>query len=141
LRNANWSGFVAQNHSGLSRDSRHTSRQLAEILRDGWAMGRRGWQQIDKAVSAAWERGSGAAASTRVKSGTMSYADGLVGYLNTHNGRKYGFVILITDFRQRATFDGILDASEDAEAPGSRNWTRRAKTLEQALVKSWVAQY
>ncbi len=141
LKNADWTGFVAQNHSGLSRDSRHSSRQLAAILRDGWAMGQRGNGLINVMSPAAWERGSGAYASTRVKSGTMSYADGLVGYLTGHTGRQYGFVILITDFGQRASFDGVMDAYGDAEAPGSRRWTGRAKTFEQALVKTWIAQH
>ena len=73
----------------------------------------------------------------RVKSGTMNYADGLVGYLNAQSGRQLGFAILLTDFTRRAALDAAFDIRFAAQPPGAAKWTKRAKKLERALVTSW----
>jgi serine-type D-Ala-D-Ala carboxypeptidase/endopeptidase (penicillin-binding protein 4) len=75
------------------------------------------------------------------KSGTMNYADGLVGFFTTHSGRQLGFAILLTDFRRRASLDATFDVRIPAAPPDSHGWTKRAKKLERALVSDWLARY
>ncbi len=142
LPDTDWRGFFSANHSGLSSATRHSPRQLATILRYGWAMpvGRFTFSQLLSPTH--WEgENSRGSLDIRAKSGTMDYADGLVGFLTTARGRQLGFVILLTDFVKRAELDAAYDVRLLAPVPQAQAWTARAKAFERALVTSWVAQY
>lgn len=135
-------GFVATNHSGLSSVTRHTPRQMAAILRYGAAGGASGVRLQD--VLALRERGDDARGAAeggppvRAKSGTLLYADGLVGFLTTRSGRELGFVILLTDADARARLDATRDVRIAASPPEAVDWTARAKALERELVARWA---
>ncbi|HJY82141.1 MAG TPA: D-alanyl-D-alanine carboxypeptidase/D-alanyl-D-alanine-endopeptidase [Candidatus Binatia bacterium] len=142
LTSTNWQGFFSANHSGLSSATRHTPRQMADILRYGWTLpiGRSTFPQLLPPVH--WQREDNHDNSpVKAKSGTMDYADGLVGFLTTTRGRQLGFVILLTDFPRRAALDATFDVRLTDPSPEARAWTERAKALEHALVTSWIAQY
>jgi D-alanyl-D-alanine carboxypeptidase/D-alanyl-D-alanine-endopeptidase (penicillin-binding protein 4) len=142
LTNTNWQGFFSANHSGLSSATRHSPRQMADILRYGWTLpvGRSTFPQL--LPPSHWEREDNHNNSpVKAKSGTMDYADGLVGFLTTTRGQQLGFVILLTDFPRRAALDATFDVRLTDPSPEAHAWTERAKALEHALVTSWIAQY
>jgi D-alanyl-D-alanine carboxypeptidase/D-alanyl-D-alanine-endopeptidase (penicillin-binding protein 4) len=142
LANTNWQGFFSANHSGLSSATHHSPRQVADILRYGWTLpaGRSTFPQL--LPSPYWEREDNHnAAVVRAKSGTLDYANGLIGFLTTTRGQQLGFVILITDFPRRTTLDTTFDVRLTDSSPEARAWTERAKALERALVTNWIAQY
>jgi len=90
-----------------------------------------------------WERvkNDPAHIAVRAKSGTMNYADGLVGFIKTHQGHELGFAVLITNFPQRLAQDETQDVRATAAEPERNGWTHRAKILEKNLVTSWMARY
>ncbi len=142
LTSTNWHGFFSANHSGLSSATRHSPRQIADILRYGWTLpvGRSTFPQLLPPPH--WEREDNHNnTAVRAKSGTMDYADGLVGFLTTTQGQQLGFVILISDFPRRAALDATFDVHLSDSSPEAHAWTERAKALERALVTSWIAQY
>lgn len=142
LPNVPWEGFVCANHSGLSTGTRISPRQLGAILRHGWTVSTGIVPFSELLTAPRWERLKGAAMpAVRAKSGTMNYADGLAGYLTATSGRRFGFVILLTDFAKRLTMDETQDVRVEAGDSSSRSWMREAKGLERALVSSWIARY
>jgi D-alanyl-D-alanine carboxypeptidase/D-alanyl-D-alanine-endopeptidase (penicillin-binding protein 4) len=142
LPQVDWSGFLAVNHSGLSSAARHTPRQLAEILRYAWRTSLGGAHFPDLLSHPHWGKDDERLQElVKAKSGTMSYADGLIGYLTTRRGQQLGFVILITDFDKRAALDAALDVRISDSPPTAQAWTSRAKTFEKALISQWIMQY
>jgi D-alanyl-D-alanine carboxypeptidase/D-alanyl-D-alanine-endopeptidase (penicillin-binding protein 4) len=142
LAQIDWEGFQAMNHSGLSSATRHTPRQLAEILRHAWRTPLGGTRFPDLLSPPHWGTDDDRIRElVKAKSGTMSYADGLVGYLTTRRGQQLGFVILITDFDKRAALDATFDTRIMDSSPAAQAWTSRAKTLEKALIARWIMQY
>lgn len=145
LSRTSFRGFVAANHSGLSSVTRHTPRQLAAIVRHGW-VGHAAAPRLPALLPsyAARDDGGGerlaAGTRVRVKSGTLSYADGLVGFLTTRGGRERGFVILLTDEVARARLDAARDVRIRSSPPEATEWTARAKALERELVELWSAE-
>jgi serine-type D-Ala-D-Ala carboxypeptidase/endopeptidase (penicillin-binding protein 4) len=142
LPNTNWHGFFSANHSGLSSATRHSPRQVADILRYGWTLPVGGSTFAQLLSSPHWERvDNHGTLDVRAKSGTLDYADGLIGFLTTARGQQLGFVILITDFPRRAALDTTFDVRLTDPSPAARAWTERAKALERALVTNWIARY
>ena len=142
LSGIDWRDFHSLNHSGLSSLTRHTPQQLADILRYAWTIRPAGVKFSDLLSPPHWSKETEPIRSmVRAKSGTMSYADGLIGYLTTARGQQLGFVILLTDFSRRAAFDATFEVRIAETPPEARTWTDRAKAFEQALVTRWVTQY
>ena len=140
---APWQGFHCANHSGLSSATRITPRQMAAILRVGWSLPVRQSTFPQLLWPPMWERvrNDPEHVTVRAKSGTMNYADGLAGFLTSHQGRQLGFVVLITNFPLRLAQDETQDVRAAAAEPDRNGWTRRAKILEKNLVTSWIARY
>jgi D-alanyl-D-alanine carboxypeptidase/D-alanyl-D-alanine-endopeptidase (penicillin-binding protein 4) len=143
LPRTNWHGFVCINHSGLSGLSRHTPRQLAAILASGWRMPKHGPARDVDLLGLLPARGNtqNGRTAVRAKSGTMNYADGLVGYLTAQSGRQLGFTILLTDFSRRAALDAVFDIRFASAPPAAQGWTKRAKKFERMLVETWKQRY
>lgn len=145
LPGTSFAGFVAANHSGLSSTTRHTPRQMAAILRYGAAGAASGirlqdllpTREVGEDGRVAPDLPHGTA--VRAKSGTLLYADGLVGFLTTRRGRELGFVILLTDLGARARLDAGRDVRIAAAPPEATDWTARAKALERDLIARWTA--
>ena len=116
---------------------------MAAILRVGWALpvGQATYQQL--LWPPMWERvkNDPEHIAVRAKSGTMNYADGLIGFIKTRQGRDLGFVVFITNFPQRLAQDETQDVRATAAEPERNGWTRRAKILEKNLVTSWIGRY
>ena len=73
----------------------------------------------------------------QAKTGTLYFVSALAGYVAAPDGREMAFAILTAsdDLRSR------VDPSRDTRPPGARNWNRRAKQLQQALIERWSARY
>ncbi|MEA2780122.1 MAG: hypothetical protein QOK29_1666 [Rhodospirillaceae bacterium] len=143
LPGVDWRGFRLENHSGLSLHSRISPRQMASLL---VLIG------ADPVVTASLPTlnhgGITAAASNGPperllagKSGTMDYASGLVGYLAARDGRPLAFAIFVFDRDRRAALDATFDGRILEPTPQARDWTRRARALEAALLKRWMANF
>ena len=145
---ADWRGFVAANHSGLSSESRMTPRQAMAILQYAWGVRGEQFDLYALLAPVRWsddlneDRGEEETElAVRAKSGTLWYARALVGYMLTANGRTLGFALFVSDPAERAALDARMNVDELAEVPGARAWMKRAKELEKALVTRWAKGY
>jgi len=75
----------------------------------------------------------------RAKTGTMAYARGLAGLLWTHTGKPLAFAVFVYDDAQRAAFDATLDRRLPEMPAAARTWIRRARGVEQELLREWAA--
>ncbi len=131
-----WTGFTVENHSGLSSKSRATPRQIVAMLEEAAGLlGGADLHALLKPIS--WK---GVKGSARVKTGTMSYARGLAGYIDTATGRRLAFAIFFNDAEGRAALDASFDPRVVAIDPKSRTWRDRALKLEQTLTTEWAEQ-
>lgn len=69
--------------------------------------------------------------SVRAKTGTLNFVTTLAGYVRTKNGRELAFAIFASDLEAREA--GKLQGGE--APPGSRGWNRRARSLQQDILK------
>jgi D-alanyl-D-alanine carboxypeptidase/D-alanyl-D-alanine-endopeptidase (penicillin-binding protein 4) len=131
-----WTGFVVENHSGLSSRSRATPRQIVVMLEEAAGLlGGADLHELLRPIS--WK---GVKGSARVKTGTMSYGRGLAGYIDTATGRRLAFAIFFNDAEERAKLDASFDPRVRAIDPESRTWRDRALKLEQKLTTQWADQ-
>jgi D-alanyl-D-alanine carboxypeptidase/D-alanyl-D-alanine-endopeptidase (penicillin-binding protein 4) len=123
-------GFVFQNHSGLSADSRATPRLMAGFLRAAWGSGLEALtpeRRLDDAP---------AGARLRAKTGTMDFARGLAGWIETPSGRVLAFAYFANDLDRRDATRGM-----GRRPPGATPWRNRAVELERRLIESWIARF
>ena len=131
-----WTGFLIENHSGLSSKSRATPRQIVVMLEEAAGLlGGADFHELLRPIS--WK---GVKGSARVKTGTMSYGRGLAGYIDTATGRRLAFAIFFNDAEERAKLDASFDPRVVAIDPKSRTWRDRALKLEQKLTTGWAEQ-
>ena len=69
--------------------------------------------------------------SVKAKTGTLNFVSALAGYIRTKSGRDLAFAIFASDLEARAA--GKLQGDETP--PGARSWNRRARRLQQDIVK------
>ncbi len=139
-----WRGYVLDNHSGLSSGSRATPRQMVAVLR--YAEGRRDYHALLGASG--WKESLGgrladASAALRVwaKTGTLKYASGIAGTLFTAKNRRLVFALFITDMEKRRRYDRTANQAAPGVAAPAEAWLERAKGLEEALIRRWIAAY
>jgi D-alanyl-D-alanine carboxypeptidase/D-alanyl-D-alanine-endopeptidase (penicillin-binding protein 4) len=123
------------NHSGLSDASRLTARDMLAVLA-GAADGPLPALLPERPILDA-ERKPVDAAGVRVvsKTGTLNFASGLAGYLLGR--RRLAFAIFAADPDRRAR----IPPDERDDPPGAAAWARRARGLEQALLRRWAGLY
>ncbi|SDF53949.1 D-alanyl-D-alanine carboxypeptidase / D-alanyl-D-alanine-endopeptidase (penicillin-binding protein 4) [Limimonas halophila] len=146
-----WSTMHLANHSGLSADARLTPAQVAAMLRDPVALGHtdgvsRGLPSLLPASGGSAgmaERLDGPATAYKVwaKTGTMFYASGLAGYLYPESGRRLAFALFVNDKAARRAYDRDPDRRRRSVQASASAWTRRAKDLEDALVRYWAREH
>ncbi|WP_421726319.1 D-alanyl-D-alanine carboxypeptidase/D-alanyl-D-alanine endopeptidase [Bauldia sp.] len=137
LADADWAGFAIENHSGLSSTSRATPRQIVEILEDVvGSIGDDDFHGLLPEIS--WK---GVEGSARVKTGTIAYARGLAGYIDTARGNRLAFAIFIDDKEKRAALDAAFDPRVRTIDPASQPWRRGALSLEQDLTTDWAERF
>jgi serine-type D-Ala-D-Ala carboxypeptidase/endopeptidase (penicillin-binding protein 4) len=140
---ADWRGFHLENHSGLSSKNRLSPRQMANLLlliaRDPTLMAALPVRDDDGGIAASTP--SHDARFITGKSGTMDYARGLAGFFPAQDGRPLAFAIFVFDARQRANLDASMDRRIVEPSPTALAWTHRARALDDALLKAWMAKF
>ena len=86
------------------------------------------------------EAGS-ATIAVRAKTGTMAYAVGLAGFLDTASGRTLGFAIFVSDIAKRQAMDASLNMRDSSIPPEARAWLNRARELERSIIAAWALRY
>ncbi len=137
LPEVDWTGLHLENHSGLSSYSRATPRQIVTMLEEA-ARSAGGADFHDLLKPIAWK---GVKGSAHVKTGTMSYARGLAGYIDTTAGTRLAFAVFFNDMDKRAALDAAFDPRVRAIDPDSRRWRDRALRLEEKLTTGWAEQF
>jgi len=129
-------GLSFVDHSGLGVDSRVTARGMAQFFHAAAREGvlpdllrhhpirDRQWQPIPNHPI-----------RVRAKTGTLSFASGLGGYVRTPAGRNLAFAIFSADVDRRAR----LSPAQREGPPGGREWAQGARRLQQALIERWSA--
>jgi len=72
--------------------------------------------------------------SVKAKTGTLNFVSTLAGYVRTKSGRDLAFAIFASDLDAREA--GKLTGAESP--PGARGWNRRARQLQQDILKHLV---
>ena len=121
-------------HSGLGGASRISAADMvAALVRLGPVAGLAG---LMKAVTFKENTGPGLRPQRLVaKTGTLNFVSALVGYMTTAHGEDRVFAIFSGDAKRR---DAVPDA-ENEHPPGLSEWLRRARHLQQQLLRSWAA--
>jgi serine-type D-Ala-D-Ala carboxypeptidase/endopeptidase (penicillin-binding protein 4) len=140
---ADWDGFDFENHSGLSPKSRVSPRQMAAILglvaTDSDLV--QSLPPLDDQARPEITDDPSRPRRAQAKSGTMDYATALAGFLPSKNGQRLAFAIFVFDRAKRAAFDRAMDRRVAEPSPVALAWTERARALEAALLKSWLAAF
>ncbi len=118
-------------HSGLGDLSRITAADMVQLLRaEGVENTLRPIMRTvslvdddDKVIEGGVE--------VRAKTGTLNFVSTLAGYVQTRQGRDLAFAIFAADLeaRERGKLQG------DEQPPGARSWNRRARSLQQDILK------
>jgi D-alanyl-D-alanine carboxypeptidase/D-alanyl-D-alanine-endopeptidase (penicillin-binding protein 4) len=75
------------------------------------------------------------------KTGSINYANAIAGYLNAESGRTLLFAIFVNDITRRADFEAKRDRHKPADVHAARRWNRRARAIEEDLLRLWIAKY
>jgi D-alanyl-D-alanine carboxypeptidase/D-alanyl-D-alanine-endopeptidase (penicillin-binding protein 4) len=71
------------------------------------------------------------------KTGTLNFVSTLAGYVDTPTGRTLAFSVFCADLDRRAR----LTPSQMERPPGGRTYNRRAKMLQQTMLRRWGAMF
>ena len=126
-------GFQLHDHSGLSPQNRITARMMARLLAGPGQQD--GLRALMKQIPLRDAQGKRKTSDIAIaaKTGTLNFVSNLAGYAQNGTDPTRAFAILTADEPRRA-------ASEGQELPqGVLGWTKRSKTLQQALIESWCA--
>lgn len=75
--------------------------------------------------------------TVHAKTGTLNFVSGLAGFLTAPDDSELAFAIFAADMPRRAS----LSRAERERPPGGREWNRRARILQQDLLKRWGTVY
>lgn len=152
-------GFESMNldtHSGLSSTARLSPRQTAAFLAFAHHGGIPGLTDPDDfpnllhpmgysaglAEELAPDQPEGAPpVQVRAKTGTMHFGRGLAGYIDAASGRRVGFAIFTSDLTARADIDRVFNPDVLVASHNGRRWLRRARAVEEQMVRGWAARY
>lgn len=74
------------------------------------------------------------------KTGSISYANAIAGYLNAESGRTLLFAIFVNDLTRRKDFESKRDQHKPADIRAARRWNRTARAIEEDLLRLWIAK-
>lgn len=75
------------------------------------------------------------------KTGSISYASAIAGYLNTESGQTLLFAIFVNDIARREEFDAQRERHQPADIRAAQRWNRTARAMEEDLLRLWIAKY
>ena len=130
----------ASNQSGLASDARVTPAALLAILQ--YAAQRRYGPESQPFLALLPEPSKTSPMknlSLRAKSGTMFYARGQAGVLQSRSGRILLFVLMHTDFAARRRYEQHPERFTAPVQAAAGVWLSRARLVEQAILKHWAA--
>ena len=128
------SGAQFRDHSGLGYGSVLSARDMVKILARNAQVA-----PLLKPVNLTLNNSNPAPAGVevRAKTGTLNFVSSLAGYVRTKSGRELCFAIFTADTERR---DAI--PPEARERPkGAKGWSRRSRTLQKKLIRSWAAKF
>jgi D-alanyl-D-alanine carboxypeptidase/D-alanyl-D-alanine-endopeptidase (penicillin-binding protein 4) len=140
-----WRGFHLENHSGLSPANRLSPRQMLALLK--LIAGEPALAAVlppredDGDVADPAPAAKPGARPITGKTGTMDYARGLAGFFPGRDGKSLAFAIFVFDAKRRTALDAAMDRRIVDSPPAALAWTRRAKSLDDALLKAWMKKY
>ncbi|PJI85283.1 D-alanyl-D-alanine carboxypeptidase/D-alanyl-D-alanine-endopeptidase (penicillin-binding protein 4) [Yoonia maricola] len=119
-------------HSGLGDQSRVSPSDIVQLLRapDVMQVLRPIMRDIDL-VGEDRQVINDPAVSVKAKTGTLNFVSSLSGYLRTKNGRDLAFAFFASDLDAREA--GKRSGAESP--PGARGWNRRARQLQQDILR------
>lgn len=125
-------------HSGLSEDSRLSTRDMVNMLvtlgPDGPLHG------LMKEIPPRGKDGKnlkGAGHKIRAKTGTLNFVSALSGYVTASDGTPLAFAIFTADLERRKQIKRA-----DRERPkGAKSWSRRSRWLQYQLINRWAVLY
>lgn len=141
-----WNGFSLENHSGLSVLSRATPRQLAYTLREGQKRWGDNYLALFNNQSMTPERMNlppGVVPPRHyvlAKTGSMHFVRGLAGFALIKN-RPMVFAFIANEDESRDILNAQFTPYGDVTPPAARNWSRRTKTFERAMLGEWIKRY
>ena len=130
--------LVAQlvDHSGLGDDSRVSARTMASFMASSSAS-----TMLRPLLKPVPIRGTDGRAIPNhpvevvAKTGTLNFVSTLSGFVRTANGEDRSFAIFAADLDKRE----LAKRSQDEVPRGARSWARKARNLQQELLKRWGA--
>lgn len=75
------------------------------------------------------------------KTGSISYANAIAGYLNTESGQTLLFAIFVNDMQRRTDFDARRDRHTPTDIRAAQRWNRSARAIEEDLLRLWIVKY
>ncbi|MGH1331272.1 MAG: D-alanyl-D-alanine carboxypeptidase/D-alanyl-D-alanine endopeptidase [Paracoccaceae bacterium] len=122
-------------HSGLGQDSRISSSDMVRLLAHPQALAV--LRPILKPIALRNSQGK-IEKEPKIfifaKTGTLDFVSALAGYVTTHDDTLLAFSIFNGDLERRAA----AHARGEEIPQGARAWNKRAKTLQQDLIKRWA---
>jgi len=131
-------GAKFADHSGLSDKSRISAAQMTQVLLEtGWNGQLRPLLKNIKLVNSKGRKAPIAGVSVVAKTGTLNFTSALAGYIDCPNGRKLAFTIFTSDLKRRAK----ISKAQRERPDGGRGWDKRAKRMQQKLLRRWALEY
>jgi len=118
-------------HSGLGGDSRISAGDMAR------AMVRAGQGGTLRGLLRTYPVENRPEVTVQAKTGTLNFVSALAGYVSMPGGADLAFAIFCADAPRRAA----LSEAERESPEGGSAWTRRARTLQRALLDRWSTVY
>jgi len=122
-------------HSGLGEANRISARDMVALLQhQGWNGSLRGLMKTIHITDARGRLIKKPKLKVRAKTGTLNFVSGLAGYMETPGKHKLVFAIFADDLARRTH----IAKSQKERPKGARGWNRRAKAMQQKLMKRWA---
>jgi serine-type D-Ala-D-Ala carboxypeptidase/endopeptidase (penicillin-binding protein 4) len=132
---------VFTDHSGLGSRSRVTAADLMQVMLHSQAASHgtmlEGILRDRGVADGEGKERKESPLRVHAKSGTLNFVSNLAGYVTAPDGRDLAFAVLAADEPRRAA----VPMAEREEPQGGAGWTRRARRLQQLLIRRWAERY
>ena len=125
-------------HSGMNDKNRLSGKQMVDVLvKTGWNGPLRPLLKRIKLKNSKGRKAPIKGVRVVAKTGTLNFTSALAGYIECPNGRKLAFAIFSADLGKRAK----ISKAQRARPEGGRKWDKRAKRMQQKLLRRWALEY